>query len=152
MQDMKKTMFTFIFCHRAASNQDHYFAPSLSYANTVLWCRSCKIYRYVTAPFHNYTKDTVAGYFWKNLYHMLYGNTYSGLLSDGTSLKGRDQWESRRVWRVANDRNIIGTVVIDVLFFKKICLHGVLNPFPFPLATADWLGNGLLNRHSAANC
>jgi hypothetical protein len=38
---------------------------------------------------------------------------------------------------VANDRNIIGTVVIDVLFLKKICLHGVLNPFPFPLATAD---------------
>ncbi len=32
------------------------------------------------------------------------------------SFKGRDQWESRRVWRVANDRNIIGTVVIDVRF------------------------------------
>ncbi len=52
---------------------------------------------------------------------------------------------------MAIDRNILGTVVIDVLLSFNFAAMLYLNLFPFPLATADGIGNGLLNRQCDAN-
>jgi hypothetical protein len=53
---------------------------------------------------------------------------------------------------MANDQNILGTVVIDVLFSLYLTVHPVANLFPFPLTPAQLLSDGLLIRGCAANC
>jgi hypothetical protein len=53
MQIMAKNIPIFInliFYHRENVKLVHFTALSLSYANTVLWRRSCKIHRFVAAP------------------------------------------------------------------------------------------------------
>ncbi len=53
MQIMIKNITFFInliFCYREIVKLDHFITLSLSYANTVLWCRHWKIHRFVAAP------------------------------------------------------------------------------------------------------
>jgi len=66
--------------------------------------------------------------------------------------KGRDQLESRWVWKVANDWNSSPIMVIDVLsFFHFVSILQIIF-FLFFFTTADWIGCGLLNRQCAAHC
>ncbi len=54
MQIVTKNIALFInliFYHREIVKLDHFMTLSLSYSNTVLWCRRCKIYRFVAAPY-----------------------------------------------------------------------------------------------------
>jgi len=53
---------------------------------------------------------------------------------------------------MANDQNILGTVVIDVLLSLYLTVHPVANLFPFPLTPAQLLSDGLPIRGCAANC
>jgi hypothetical protein len=53
---------------------------------------------------------------------------------------------------MANDQNILGTVVIDVLLSLYLTVHPVANLFPFPLTPAQLLTDGLPIRGCAANC